>query len=180
VSSRVTTKNKNADPVVVPPQWWRSFEDPELLEAPFSFFKIQRISLEIRKYARQMAFKEGGEKTNLTVLEALYHQEMNWKLAEIIAANWMIENGYREVRLTPPGADGGLDVVSKRAVAQVKHHQKPTGLSDVQRHYGIAKSVKKTPLFFSKSGFTPVALKWAKDNGVKCFTLSPHVELITN
>lgn len=38
--------------------------------------------------------------------------------AELIAAEWMRYLGFADAVATPVGADGGIDVVSARAVAQ--------------------------------------------------------------
>jgi|SRR6478672_3850467 len=96
---------------------------------------------------------------------------MTWQEAEINCLDWMKRNGFKDARLTRRGADGGLDIVSKKAVAQVKHHQKPVGISDIQRHYGIAQSAGKQALFFSSGGYTKAALAWAQSHGVVCYRI---------
>lgn len=96
---------------------------------------------------------------------------MTWQEAEINCLDWMKRNGFRDAKLTRRGADGGLDIVSKKAVAQVKHHQKPVSISDIQRHYGIAQSAGKQALFFSTGGYTRAAITWAHTHGVICYRI---------
>lgn len=57
---------------------------------------------------------------------------MTWQAAEELACKWMRRHGYADAKLTSGGADGGIDVMSRRAVAQVKHHAKPVGISEMQ------------------------------------------------
>ena len=98
---------------------------------------------------------------------------MTWQDAERFVCHWMTRHGYRDARLTASGADGGVDVSSRKAVAQVKHHHMKVGLSEMQRIYGIAHSRQKRALFFSSGGFTPKALAWARSNGVETYTFPP-------
>jgi predicted Mrr-cat superfamily restriction endonuclease len=80
-----------------------------------------------------------------------------------VVCEWMKKHGYMGASLTKAGADGGVDVVARRAIAQVKHHDKPVGLREVQRIYGIGRAERKRPLLFSTAGFSPATLKWAKE-----------------
>lgn len=99
--------------------------------------------------------------------------QLTWQDAERLACEWMTKNGYRDARLTPPGADGGVDVVSARAVAQVKFHSAAVGLAEIQRMYGIAQATGKAALFFSSAGYTAKALEWARTHGVDTLTFPP-------
>lgn len=47
--------------------------------------------------------------------------ELTWQQVEHACCMWMRANGYPDVRLTRFGADGGIDIESREAVAQVKH-----------------------------------------------------------
>lgn len=107
----------------------------------------------------------------VTVASTAESGVMTWREAEVNCLDWMIRNGYRDVQLTKAGADGGLDIVSKTAVAQVKHHAKPVGISDIQRHYGIAQSAGKKALFFSTGGYTKAASTWALHHGMVCYKI---------
>ena len=98
---------------------------------------------------------------------------LTWQEAEQLACDWMRTHGYPDARVTPAGADGGIDVRSRDAIAQVKHHNRPIGISEMQRIYGIVASSGKKALFFSASGYTAAALKWANANSVECYAYPP-------
>jgi hypothetical protein len=103
--------------------------------------------------------------------------DMSWQEAELVVCDWMKKHGYLDARLTTSGADGGVDVVSRRAVAQVKHHLKPVGIREVQRIYGIGQAERKRPLLFTTAGVSPAALKWANEHGVRCYRFPPFSRL---
>lgn len=89
--------------------------------------------------------------------------------AEEAAARWMRFWGWSDARTTPAGADEGIDVVARDAVAQVKAHMNPVGRPDVQNLFGVACAEKKDALFFALSDFTPEARGWADKAGVGLF-----------
>lgn len=97
---------------------------------------------------------------------------LDWRTAERSAAQWMQLNGYSDARLTPAGADGGVDVVSARAVAQVKHQQTPVGSAVIQQLRGATSTRAyqgRDALFFSSYGFTAPARTAARDMGVQLY-----------
>jgi Restriction endonuclease len=81
--------------------------------------------------------------------------------AELGAAAWMRWLGYDDAEVTGPGADGGVDVTSRRCVAQVKTETLPIGRPALQRLLGVAVAEGKEGMFFSISGYTPGAIVWA-------------------
>ena len=87
--------------------------------------------------------------------------------AEIVAAEWMRWMGFRDATRTPTGADGGIDVMSTGAVAQVKMHAKPIGRPDMQKLYGAARG--RRALFFSLQSYTDEARSWADQVGMALF-----------
>ncbi|MEU5525165.1 restriction endonuclease [Streptomyces sp. NPDC047860] len=89
--------------------------------------------------------------------------------AELIAVEWMRYLGFDDAVATPVGADGGIDVVSTRAVAQVKMEGKPTGRPVVQQLHGVAIHEDKTGVFFSLAGYTTHARNWAQTSGIVLF-----------
>jgi uncharacterized Zn finger protein (UPF0148 family) len=99
--------------------------------------------------------------------------QLTWQQAELLTRDWMRKNGYRDAHLTGSGSDGGVDVTSAKAVAQVKYHAKPVGLGEMQRIYGIAQSTRKKALFFSSAGYTPKALQWARGHGIETYRFPP-------
>ncbi|MGF0118815.1 restriction endonuclease [Promicromonospora sp. Marseille-Q5078] len=94
----------------------------------------------------------------------------DWRDAEELARWHMREVlGFRDAELTPPGADGGIDVVSAHALAQVKHYAAPVGSPEVQQHAGAAHRAKLA-LFYALTGYTAAALEYANTAGLSLFT----------
>lgn len=93
----------------------------------------------------------------------------NYADAESYAAEYMRFLGWVDATTTPPGSDGGVDIVAKDAVAQVKMEGVPTGRPVIQAISGIAALEGKHALVFSLAGFTSQAREWAEYAGVACF-----------
>lgn len=93
-----------------------------------------------------------------------------WQQAEAVTLQHMVNMGFTDSFLTNSGADGGLDVAGGRAAAQVKWHSKPVGSPDVRNLVGAAHS-HEYKLFYSASGYTPAAKKYANEAGVCLFRL---------
>lgn len=88
----------------------------------------------------------------LARLAAMSSDEMTptidtWQDAEVLAAEHMRGIGFLDAHTTPPGVDGGIDVLAQRAVAQVKFHATPVGAPSVQQLAGIASARKVTGVF---------------------------------
>lgn len=96
----------------------------------------------------------------------------SWKEAEQSAAKWMQSNGYLDAAVTPAGADGGIDVISARAIAQVKFQQKPVGSAVIQQLKGATSSPThrgREALFFSAFGYSAPAMKTGRELGVQLY-----------
>jgi hypothetical protein len=89
--------------------------------------------------------------------------------AEQVAAEWMRHLGFADARCTGGAGDGGVDVRSRAAVAQVKAQLAPVGRPELQALYGVARSEGRTPLFFSLMSYTAAALGWADEVGMALF-----------
>src|SRR5207248_10837207 len=74
-----------------------------------------------------------------------------------------------DARCTGAGTDGGVDVRSREAVAQVKAQLSPVGRPELQALYGVARSEGRRPLFFSLMSYTAAALAWADEVGMALF-----------
>ena len=83
--------------------------------------------------------------------------------AEQVAAEWMRSSGFEDARCTAAGTDGGVDVRSREAVAQVKAQLTPVGRPELQALYGVARSEGRRPLFFSLMSYTAAAVTWADE-----------------
>ena len=77
--------------------------------------------------------------------------------------------GFDDARCTGAGTDGGVDVRSRGAVAQVKAQLTPVGRPELQALYGVARSEGRRPLFFSLMSYTAAALGWADEVGMALF-----------
>jgi hypothetical protein len=90
--------------------------------------------------------------------------------AEGLAADWMRYFGFVDARAnTTHSADGGIDVRSSEAVAQVKMHGRKASRPDLQRLTAAASAEQRRPLFFSQAGFARPAADWAAEQGVALF-----------
>ncbi len=98
--------------------------------------------------------------------------------AEELAARIMTRMGARNVLVTPPVADGGLDVAADGYVAEVKHHRDPVPEGYVQRILGVARDRGARAIFFARSGYRPAAVQFAERNGVLLFTYDHTTETV--
>ena len=96
-----------------------------------------------------------------------------WQKAEQNAAAWMRYWGFKDAKVTQGGADGGVDVRSRRAIAQVKHEAALVGRPVVQRLAGARGSNYDLALFFfSGVGFTRGAIEFADEVDMALFKYS--------
>jgi len=94
----------------------------------------------------------------------------SWNQAEEFAAWHMRTLGFRDARVTSPGADGGIDVIAQGAVAQVKHYETATiGRPVVQQLRGAAHGLPWA-LFYARSGYAASAVSYADRANVALFT----------
>lgn len=89
--------------------------------------------------------------------------------AEFYAAEVMESLGFTGVSVTPTGADEGIDVSSREALAQVKMEGVKTSREKVQRLTGICSYYDQRAIFFSLSGYTSPAIEWADKTDTACF-----------
>lgn len=82
--------------------------------------------------------------------------------------------GFADAAVTRGGADGGVDVWSKHALAQVKFEAHATGRPALQRLYGArGTDHHKQLLFFTGTGYSRDAQTYADAVGVALFTYTP-------
>jgi len=89
--------------------------------------------------------------------------------AEIVAAEWLRYFGFADAVVTGNGADGGIDVESSLAVAQVKFKGVQTGRPELQQLFGVASHFGKHAFFFSLSEYSQVAINFADEAGISLF-----------
>ena len=99
-------------------------------------------------------------------------QRLNARGAEFLARNWMRHLGASEAVVTPERRDGGVDVVSREFVAQVKHlRAEQVGVAVVRQLHGVATADGRRALFFSSSGYTRDTLAFARENDIALFVV---------
>ncbi|WP_068277129.1 restriction endonuclease [Aldersonia kunmingensis] len=98
--------------------------------------------------------------------------------AEFNAVARMRSLGYLDAHVCEPGADGGVDAISERALGQVKHKGSQVGRPDIQRLYGArGDRTHLDLLFFSASGYSRHAVDYADEAGIMLFTYDLSGEL---
>lgn len=93
----------------------------------------------------------------------------NWQIAESLANTHMRQLGYSNPHLSQPGADGGVDVLSDQAAAQVKCEKNKTGKPAVQRLCGEVRRRGIDGIFYSQSGYSAPAISFANETGIALF-----------
>ncbi|GAA1053909.1 restriction endonuclease [Dietzia natronolimnaea] len=93
--------------------------------------------------------------------------------AELNAALRMREFGYSDAVAGGGGADGGIDVRSSRALAQVKWKGGVTGRPDCQKLVGARGTGTEQLFFFSASGYSAQAIEYADQVGMALYTYDP-------
>lgn len=93
--------------------------------------------------------------------------------AELNAERLMREWGFSDAVATTGGADGGIDVRAKGALAQVKWKGGVTGRPDLQRLYGARGSGTEQLIFFSAAGYSAQAVEYANQIGMALYTYDP-------
>ena len=93
--------------------------------------------------------------------------------AELNAAEKMRSWSFTDAVATTGGADGGIDVRSSRALAQVKWKGAVAGRPELQQLYGAAAGGPQQLFFFSASGYSDQAIQYADQVGIMLMTYDP-------
>lgn len=94
--------------------------------------------------------------------------------AELNAAALMRSWGFSDAVATTGGADGGIDVSARGALAQVKWKNGSAGRPDLQRLYGArGTSSNKALFFFAASSYTKGAIEYADSVGMSLLIYDP-------
>ena len=108
-----------------------------------------------------------GDTIELDLSGAVGGSLSTWQDVERLGLALMRALGFDDARLTPPGADAGIDVESRSAICQVKHWTKHVGRPDVQQLAGAASGRHAV---FLAARYTNHAIGWASTSGVALFT----------
>lgn len=98
---------------------------------------------------------------------------LDWQAAELAAVEHMKALGFVDAQKTQAGADGGIDVGSSEAAAQVKFYANPVGRPDIQRLRGAAHEYRIS-VFYSTGGYTREAVQYADQAAVALFAMDPY------
>ena len=91
--------------------------------------------------------------------------------AELNAAEKMRDWGYADAVATTGGSDGGIDVRSRGALAQVKFYRTSKSTRpEVQKLYGSRGHGQEKLLFFTSIGYTAEAVAYANHEAIALFT----------
>ena len=85
--------------------------------------------------------------------------------------------GFPDAVATNGGSDGGIDVRSSRALAQVKWKGGATGRPDIQNLVGARGNGTQQLIFFSASGYSQQAIAYANEMNVLLMTYDPLGEV---
>ncbi|WP_440915800.1 restriction endonuclease [Crystallibacter degradans] len=103
-----------------------------------------------------------------------------WSAAERLAAAALRGYGFTDATVTPPGNDGGFDVVGTGIVAQVKYRSRATGRPELQQLVG-ANTRFAAAAFFSRKGYSRQAVDFADSVGIALFQIElPRTVAPTN
>jgi hypothetical protein len=105
----------------------------------------------------------------MTTRGPLSRQIDSWQSAETNAAEWMRFFGFHDARVTQGGSDGGIDVRSSGALAQVKYEARQVGRPQLQMLVGARGNLERALLFFTGSGYSATALAYANEMGIALF-----------
>lgn len=83
----------------------------------------------------------------------------DFRVYEEQARKWMVWLGFEDAVLTPPGPDGGIDIVSDVAVAQVKLYASQIGIDKINEFAGASAPYPgRIMIYFAASGYTKSAV----------------------
>ena len=98
--------------------------------------------------------------------------------AELNAMEQMRRLGHLDAEVSPVGPDGGIDVRSSSAIAQVKWRGGQTSRAEVQNLFGArANNHHLDMLFFSAAGYSKKAIEYADEVSILLFTYDPDGEI---
>jgi hypothetical protein len=98
-----------------------------------------------------------------------YQSELEPSEAETYVQSWMLFLGASGAKVTQYSQDGGIDVESDYWVAQVKHYIDSVSVQPVREILGVATSRGKRACFFTKTGYTKEAVRFAEENEIPLF-----------
>ena len=93
----------------------------------------------------------------------------DWKQAEVLALGHMRQIGFTDAVMTGPGTDGGVDVRSTEAIAEVKYLKVAVGRPEIQKLHSAMIQEKRSGVFYSLNGYSADAVRLADRLGMSLF-----------
>ncbi|WP_051835599.1 restriction endonuclease [Streptomyces sp. NRRL S-481] len=149
------------------------FGEAVVLDGPEGAIELKPLSTAVAR-ALVTADRQGvhGASGASGARETVYRARVirTWQDAEFAAVDHMRGLGFTDAEVTDVGADGGIDVIARDAVAQVKHHSQPIGVGPVRELRGVADAHQHL-LFYASGGYTAAARQFADSRGIALFSL---------
>jgi tetratricopeptide (TPR) repeat protein len=89
--------------------------------------------------------------------------------AELIAQEWMIYFGFSDSKVTRVGPDNGIDIISSKAIGQVKFKGVKTPREDIKMLHSDTITNGRRGIFFSLSGYAKTAITFADQVDIALF-----------
>lgn len=135
--------------------------------------RMHALKLELKKLETKVSPKPAQTTTSSSNFKREKPRERllkNWEDAEKVARDWMEYFGFSDAKCNPKkGSDGGIDIHSSKAIAQVKFHGSKTPRPELERLHSAMLITRKTGLFFSLSGYGKPAIEFANSQGIALF-----------
>lgn len=134
--------------------------------------KDRALAIEWLKRASAKGHLKSAELLERMQIAPAPNHDLDPRSAELHIEEWMAHWGFHDAKATPVGPDGGFDVKSRRAAAQVKFRGQPTPLDQINSFHGACDRRYEYEIFVSKGGFTKPAREAANEYGMALFQLS--------
>jgi tetratricopeptide (TPR) repeat protein len=135
--------------------------------------RLNALKLELKKFETKGTPKPAQPSTNSSNYKREKPRERllkNWEDAEKVARDWMEYFGFHDAKCNPKkGSDGGIDIHSSKAIAQVKFHGTKTPRPELERLHSAMLRTQKVGLFFSLSGYGKPAIEFANSQAIALF-----------
>lgn len=99
--------------------------------------------------------------------------------AELYVSEWLKYLDFQNIVITPPRRDGGYDIEADEYVVEVKNWNKDwLPVSAVREIFGVAVSMQKSPMIFSRGFLSEDAKQFAEINFVPVFLFNAEEALL--
>lgn len=131
-----------------------------------------KLTLERRKKKQKSKALKVTQTKKLPPAPAAQPFGVSHQGAEALCAAWMRHLGALDAQETRASADGGIDILSTRYIAQVKNYSGSVGTPEVQQLAGIASVDNRAALFFTSGSYTFEAISFGNKAGIPLLVYS--------